>query len=487
MNRLIVDYLRRWAWMLTLCAAVAFWIGWSIAANSEYPFEFLVFLVALWMGANLLNFDLRRGVARTVLVLPVTARQIGRSWWWATIPIPGILMAMALLLGAATAHCLHPARALPAGRLALASLFGLPWLGTSFIAIVGSKQSLSPSKRNRRWAGFLSLLSVVLLFGGMLTLTNATKQPFKFGLYLAVGLFLIVMGWFRAELCLVCLAQKPASLPPAVFRGLPSLLDKGAVTAASGQMAPDEAVAPSRPALPFRLLQRIVSHSLHGESRRYGGLRFLIGTTFIRSFLILTSVTGLMAILWRWQVQRIPQSPVATTVFIGTSSFLACWYLLLFQLMPVVRQLRLLRTLPISSVGLATALIAVPVLPLLALGTLVTGVVKLTSGTPGAVTAMSNFTLILAPAALGLFFGIWRAAGKQAYALMLVTLFGFLLAEVSLQRSFHYLTMPFPLAGSIAGISILLAFLLTYWSIGRSSHAYRAQADLSSQLGWPSA
>ena len=52
MNRLILDYFRRWWWMLALGAVYAFGLGWFINVIAEVPFEFLVLFLAMWAGAH---------------------------------------------------------------------------------------------------------------------------------------------------------------------------------------------------------------------------------------------------------------------------------------------------------------------------------------------------------------------------------------------------------------------------------------------------
>ena len=79
MSRLILDHYRRWWWVLAIAGAFQFRFGWSIARRPEEAFEFWVFMVALWTSAILLSYNLKHGVARTVMALPLTARQIGRS------------------------------------------------------------------------------------------------------------------------------------------------------------------------------------------------------------------------------------------------------------------------------------------------------------------------------------------------------------------------------------------------------------------------
>jgi hypothetical protein len=296
--------------------------------------------------------------------------------------------------------------------------------------------------RERICASIFAWLSVAMLFGGMLTLQDSTKQPFKFAVYLGVGALLIVAGWIRAERFV---------LGRASFR-LPALRCKS-------------------PGAQYR------------APGGYGGIPYLISTSFVRMFLYVASMIALMALLMLWQGQAIPQY-VAIVTFAGTSCFMACGFILVFQLLPVLRQLRLLRTLPISATRLATLMFVIVVLPLIALGTLATGVAGLALGTQAAITFLKSYTLILAPASLCVFFAVWRGDGMPAYALLVITMFGFQQATLRLQMFFHYPEMPFSLIGSIVVICVLLAFLLTRRALMHSSHAYRVQANPFGTFAW---
>ena len=282
MKRLILDYFRRWWWMLALGGALQFWIGGSIVSHPDYPFEFWIFMVSIWMGAILLGFDLKRGVARAAMSLPLTARQIGRAWWLATIPVPAIWLGALLFLGAGTAHYFHPGKVFPTERLALASLFVLPWLGTAFTSIYGmNNDAIFGTRRERFNINFFSLLSVAMLFGGMLTLQDSTKQPLKFSIYLAVGVVLIVAGWFRAEKFV---------LGRASFR---------------------------LPAVKYR--------NPHGQFRApagCGGIPFLISTSFVRIFLYVAAIVGLMALLMFSREGNSPDN-LRITMFAGVSSLMS--------------------------------------------------------------------------------------------------------------------------------------------------------------------
>lgn len=143
MKRLILDHYRRWWRVLALSAALEFGLGFTIAADPKMPFEFWAFLLALWTGATLLSFDLKNGALRALAPLPLTSRQISRGWWLATVPIPAIVLALLLFSGAAVFCHIDPSRALPAERLAMASLFTLVWLGMDFTLVFNATRGLS--------------------------------------------------------------------------------------------------------------------------------------------------------------------------------------------------------------------------------------------------------------------------------------------------------------------------------------------------------
>jgi hypothetical protein len=434
MKRLTLDFFHRWWWALAIIAVLEFRLGWSIASRPGDSFEFWAFQLALWPGAMLLSLDLRRGVARAVLALPLTARQIGRSWWTAAVAIPAIALAALLFSGAATFHYFHPAKIFPANRLALASLFALPWLGTAFTAIYGiNNDVIFGSWRQRASATFFSILSMVMLFGGMLTLQDSTKAPVKFAIYLGVGMFLIIAGWFRAE--------------------------RFALGRASFRIA----------ALPGK-----TSSSQHRAPGGSGGMPFLIGSSFVRIFAYVASMVALMGLLLLWHGQKMSQS-MSILMFAGMGSFMACGFIVVFQLLPALPQLRLWQTLPVSPTRLATVMIGMVILPLIALGALVSGVMWLALGTSAALTCLNSYTFILAPASLCVFFAVWRGAGITTYVLLLVTLFGFQQVQLRLQVFLHLLELPINLAGPIAVASVLLAFLLTRRVLLNSRSAYPAQ------------
>jgi len=443
MKRLMLDYFRRWAWMLALGGMLEFGLGWFIANRPEDNFEFWGLMLALWTGANLLSFDLRRGVVRAVAPLPLTARQIGRSWWLATVAIPTIALAALLFAGAGTFYHFQPSKVFPVGRLALASIIYLMWLGAISCGTFSATRGSYGSWRKFASTGVFSLLSGAMILGGMMYFQDASKHSFKCALLLGVGGLLTVVSWFRAE---------------------------------QFSLGRAEPFNPGRAGIRLTPQPATNRSTYHRPLEGYGGIPFLISTGFVRIFLYVAAMLALMALLQQWQGRAMP-GYVSISTFAAMGSLMSCGFIIVVQFLPVLRQLRYLRTLPISATRLAATMLAIVILPLIALGALVAGGTGLVLGAPADLTVLKSYTFILAPASLCVFFAVWRGDGIQTYVLLAITLFGLQLVQLRLQMAFHYLEPPFSLCGTIAAICILLAFLLTRCALMRSSHTYRVQAN----------
>ena len=460
MKKLILDHFRRWWWVLALGAAYALVLGWSVAIPADsgelwhgkknfllawlkvqsYMFAFQVFMLASWTGAILLLFDLQRGITRAVTVLPLTARQIGRSWWLATVTIPAVALAALFSLGAGTFCFFHPDKVFPAARLAMASLFTLLWLGMGFT--IYSNQFISKQGGNWRqgiYNFFITALALWMMFGFGLS-TNAPKNPVKLAIFLGAGTLLTIVGWFRA-----------------------------------GQFSPPwpkQAGVLRRPGLWLTPLSPGISPVPDGR----GGIPFLISAHFFKTFLICVSVAAWMLLVLTWQgAIKSWQEAFETIGGMGA----VFWVVIFLSVSPVVRQMRWLRTLPISATELATALFAIASLPFLALGVLVAGIAALAGGTPLAIEIVENFALILAPASVCIFFAVRLGIGIPAYLMLLVTMAG--------SQMVPHRPIPFSLGGPLAAGCVLLAFLLTRRALRRSSRTYRIQANVFNKDPWGAA
>jgi hypothetical protein len=468
-----------------------FGLGWYITSLPEQNFEFWGLLLAMWVGANLVSFDLRRGVLRAVAVLPLTGRQMGRAWWLATVPIPAIALAALLFLGAGTCCHFHPERPFLANRLALAGLFNVAWLSTMFTCIFSSSDFFGKGWERAR--GCVSnVFAMMMLFGGMLYFQNAHDKPFKCALLLGIGALLTAEGWFRADRFLPGRALFPLAVPQGKY-------PRGQAGAVADSLRQLEAHRPPAAASGFRRrmfdgymrwMEALAGGSprgVHHAPSGCGGMPFLIRTTFVRGFFYIAAIVAGMALLTRWQRQMMPPGTAGDMdiMMVATmGSFMSCWFIVFYQLMPVLPHLRFLRTLPVSATGLAGVMIGIVVQPLLAVGALVAGVAALFAGTPFAVTVLKSYAFMLAPGALCVFFAVWRGIGVPTGALVLATLFGFFMGPDWLKGYFHQTEIPFIQTGALVAACVLLAFLLTRRALLRGSRAYRIQASPMSQHPW---
>ena len=112
-----------------------------------------------------------------------------------------------------------------------------------------------------------------MILGGMMFFQDASKHPFKCALLLGIGGLLTVVSWFRAEQFNLGRAE-PFNLGRAGTR-----------------LTPLPSTAPS-------------TH--HRPPEGFGGIRFLISTTFVRIFLWVAAMIALMALLQQWQGQAMP-------------------------------------------------------------------------------------------------------------------------------------------------------------------------------------
>ena len=447
MKNLILDHFRRWWWVLALCGGLEFALGWCIANKPDVPYEFYGLMIAMWSGAILLQMDWQHGAVRAVAILPLTGRQIGRAWWLATATIPAITLAVLVLLGGGTNLLLHPNRVFPLGRLALIGMFNLPWLAMMFMSVF-ARIYVYEKDWMRIYNAFLSLLSVATMFGGMLLCQNASKSPVKCALFLGVGAWLLLAGWFRAE-------RFDFGRGGPLF---PRFVNRALRRRASLGLTP---LAPKPQPVPVG----------------YGAIPFLIFTNFVRGFLIMAFMVAMMWLIFAWQHQK-PES--FGIMFIIMPS----WFLVFFHLPPSLRQVRFLRTLPMSSTRLAALLMSVVVLPLVALGVVLAGIAGVVYGAPLAVLALKGYLLILAPAGLCVFLSLGRSEGKLTFHFYLLIMTVFFAVPVYLLYSFQYRQIPVALVGLVALVFVLLAFWLTQFALKYTSRAYRIQMPAGGALPW---
>jgi len=412
-----------------------FWLVWLKVQSLGFVMQ--TFILATWTGAILLSIDLPRGLVRTLGALPMTSRQIGRAWWFATAGIPAITSVSLLFLGAGTFCLFHPQAPFPVTRLISASILTAVWFGTGFTIYLN--KSTASGFGPTRHAGLVTLvttaLSIWMIFGFALSL-GAANNPVKYSAFLVAGAVMTSIGWSRAG------NFQPGPVGQSgLGRALQFLSRRGGpvLTPLATEDMSDLAQAP----------------------QASGAIPFLMKSTFTRILFMVMVLIVYAGLVFR--LEGIIHSWDDAVRYIGGMAAVF-WTIIFFQITPVLGHLRCLRTLPISASGLVVALMALGLLPLLALGVLVAGAAWLISGSAEAITALGGYTFTLAPAALCIGFGVWRGGGLLSSAFLLIILIG----AFALSRR----AIPVPLSILMVLACVVSAFLFTRYALNRSRQPY---------------
>jgi hypothetical protein len=309
-------------------------------------------------------------------------------------------------------------------------------MGAGFFVLFKTTSCL----RGNRWQRIGGAWGVVYFCGWFCLVLNPGNNSIGLALQLIVGGALTLAGWFRA----------------------------GSLISGSGHFLLTE-------------LPKTHSRGRNRASDGYGGVRRLIIATFIRSFLIGMALVPVM------QVPTVLDGQLKSWHQLGESlarpgGFFPYWFFIFLQLMPVLLEMRYLRALPISPTNLAAVMVSIAILPMIALGAVMTGILGLTLGSPQTISFLNGFVFTLAPIAIAVAFAVWRGSGRQAYAALVVILLGS--QYVSLEVFSPHQQIPLLLTSALVAIVIALAFLFTRRSLIHSSEPYRIRASSLGNTTW---
>ena len=438
MKLIIRDHLRRWWWVWVVNVLVQSIVGWFSATNTPPPKEFFNAMFMVFVGPFLLQFDLQRGIARALVALPLTARQIARGWWLAAVGLPAITLGVFTFLSAGTSHLLHPDGIFNLEWLAMSSLVGLLFLGTSFLVLLGFSTGWSGSwwdkLRNTICGAFWGLT----IGGCPLVSKHLFDTPTKTMWVLVVGTGLTLIGWFRAERMV---------LQRAAFRPGIQL----------GRRQPGQ----------------------HQAQAGFGGLPFLWQNLLIqvgRFALIFVGYMLLIQVLMHGGAKLSPRQLFEASLP-ALSSF-GYFFMYMFLVLPMIMQLRLLRTLPISANALTATLVLLPTAPILFIGLVWAAV---SGGVPDGGNIFhisSSFLTSAAMLAIAVPVFVWQGLKSGSYLLVVVLMMVSILGPVF----FNTMKIPPAITALVSLGLIALAFELTRRLLRSSSRAYRPPP--TTMTGW---
>jgi hypothetical protein len=454
MKLIILDHFRRW-WLVLTAILIAYFIfqAATISENNSLASDdpgiasvhhiintvhnTFIFQAIMWLGF-LLIWDFQRGLPRVLTSLPVTAKQIGRAWWLASVAFPaiafGIIGLPAVLIFSGGTNI----KILLENYLVNWSLVAL-YLGAAFGAVTFMKTTI-PDTFTDRIRTFLSNSLFGLTIVGFLFIQLENPAITTTALIFAAYATLSVLGWFRAEQMVL-------------------------------QRASFKLVAKSSNKKPAQ----------HKIPQGFGGLPYLVQRVFIQSTLIGLALMAFMILFMSFLLRG--ENPVQAMVSMtqgGSTPYV--FYILMFSIIPVVFQLRFLRTLPISTSTLAATLIFLPIFSIAAVGLIVTTVASLILGEAVIMPTANSFLMLGAKAAIVVSIVVWRGLEAGTYLLIFLLVLSDSLVSLGMTIIFHLGSKsparPWWVNLTIFILCLAASFALTKRLLTKSSSAYRVRTML---------
>ena len=375
--------------------------------------------------------DLQRGLARVMTTLPVTTKQVGRAWWMASVAIPAAgLMTVGFL--ALLVFSVLEKKPLPLRSYLAACVCGSPTLGAMFGAMT-FKRTAIPETFFDRIGNLYSSLFLMLAFYSLFIFNKTNLNLTVVGLIFAALTMLTIIGWFRAE-----------------------------------QMVLNRAG--------FRLASRRLKKQTgqYKTPAGFGGIPFLITKTtgqVLFMYLIFVAVMLVMNIFMTGDptLQKIVKNTAGGYNLVFFSVLVG-----VIQVLHICTQLRLLRTLPLSTNRLAALLVFLPIASLALISLILGAFLYPFIGQAEAVRVAATFLIPMTFVALAIPLLLWSEF--EGYMLTFIVLFFCMSLFLPLDK------VPLLFRCAIAIILISISFIATKNLLPRRSKAYRFQ--LSNPGAW---
>jgi hypothetical protein len=444
MKPLILDqFKRRWfLWVLFCLVHTVFG-----SFNYEMLGSDFIFPSAFILGPNIWLLDLQRGYSRVALTLPYTARQIGRTWWWIAVGFAGILMIAFSFLGM-TFHVLSSGKEFPFAKWFEYVTANILLYGSLFWFFSGSNLNLPSIDWQKRIQRLLVVGLYMAIIGGCLYLLfNMQKSTVEMAVFYVCTLAMTILGWLRAESMIADYSEyRNASQQPKNLRRQ------------------------------FKV------------PNGFGGIPFVFATAFfgVWSFGILFLI---IMNLFDFVIKHQFDWHHLTRSIDDGGAFFPFFFVFIFirSGFSLSQNLRFLRTVPISTAGLAATLLSVLILPLLTLFLAFTALAWNETGSTECISFFKIELLVVAPVSIFIAISIWNTQANFIKAVLLVIL----IVAAMTPMFYQFASMdgrdglPFWFIIIFDAMMVSLVFWSTCQIIAKSSSAYRPrQNQLGNRWSW---
>jgi hypothetical protein len=440
MKKLIRDHIERWAAIFVGYFLIGFFFqAWTLHDKKVFPpssFQALFFI-----GIYPLSRDLQQRHFTALFTLPITARQIGRAWWLVSVGLPVLLLATSIGLGTLILFW-NSKGEFPVRIYFENNVANLLYLGTIYYVIMAA-----PTKRPHalgeyvEFAYFIGMTaySFIELFR-LQTIQFYSNEGITF---LLVAATITFAGWVNAEK----LISRRAGIRIAA-----------ASSAQSAQNKP----------------------RLQNSSNGLKGIPSLFAAMFVRTFLSLIFVGALIsAPFFSFHANSISLDDFESAI--PVLCIFPVYIIVMFQIFPNLQQLRLLRTLPMSTLSLASLLVLLPTATILIFEALMTVPVLAIAGLGKCSICFGNFFGPAIFIAWCIPLAVTLGANRQTYFLILL----FLGTGLAVFQIYFSGKLPLQAITPIALILIPASIFLTKKALICSGNAYRTWPNLlGTTWGW---
>ena len=446
MKTIVIDHIRRWWWLwLFSCVGCGWIVGFGRPLKPDLSNAW--FPVAMYLGVVQLSQDLQRGdVLHVLRAMPVSAKQIGRAWWWASVGVPALVLALitGLMFACSSFFGSQPVSLIAGFNfwLSNALLLGALFFFESGMPALGSLKTRTP----RGWGCLFSLLFGASFFVMIYFYRLFPAQTTSWDCFVAVASILTVAGWFRAEM----FAREQLGniiRPRDHFRNL----------------------ARSFPGMNLKS-----THSMNGR----GGLRFLFQTQFVNLALMGLSMVviggGVMILTSVLTGALKGNEMLVNTITIGFTTQIFAW-LICWQTVRAALHLRCLRTLPVTTMKLAGVFILAPATAMLVIfcfASLVFAAIFPNASVSPLAMLRAGSLLQIALALTVVPLVVWRGFDLFGFVVVMLVVIGGPISSIFVKKHF-------PTAANLA-VSLLVVFgcfLVTKLLLERSSTTYRPRRN----------
>ena len=379
MKRIIVDHFTRrwfvWGWFCILSLGAGLTLAGigiidpGTIKDADSPGVIFFPILMAWLTAIAARLDWAYGYPRILLSLPFTARQIGRAVWWTGVGVPALLFALFSGVGV-----LILCRAGTQGRfleLWIKMVFGVGLFSGSIFWFCSGPPSLQGGPWRKR---FLVLYSWAFLFGLVggiyLLYKSAISIESKSVIAYFWGLVFTVPGWLRAE-------------------GL--VVDYGSY-------------------------RRETAGAGHGRGKfkprsGFGGAPYLLMRFFASYLRFALIVLPILVVGSIWINHRFSPGDFVSKEGLPLQIGFQLWFyvMCIFQTITLGANLKLLRSMPLTSIQLSATILSLMLLPILILAGLCIPLFLMKLGLPAVFSLLKCYLLGLLPVCVITTASVWNS------------------------------------------------------------------------------